>query len=79
MLEYTFMARVECYDMMNFTIDVVGNPNAVPDPIYGELFGITAPYMDTFDIEGLQSIVCPEPETPTQEESWGAIKSLYNR
>jgi len=82
MLEYTFMVVNPCISdggtRMDFPIAVVGNPNAPPDPVFGSLYGVFTPVMDSFGIDGLTSMVmCPESTTPTQEESWGAIKSMY--
>jgi hypothetical protein len=47
-----------------------------PDPSSGELRGTFAPDNEFFQITGLTSVICPE-QIGTQEESWGAIKSLY--
>ena len=82
MLKYTFMAVLDCYTeggdtLLDFMIDVVGDPTAPPDPIFGSLYGVYAPNMDSFGIDGLTSVVCPGPGTPNKEESWGAIKSMY--
>jgi hypothetical protein len=45
-------------------------------PSSGELRGTFAPDNEFFQIAGLTSVICPE-QIGTQEESWGAIKSLY--
>lgn len=47
-----------------------------PNPGSGELRGTFLPDNEFFSIRGLTSILCPE-QIGTQEESWGAIKSLY--
>jgi len=47
-----------------------------PYPASGELRGTFAPENEFFPIDGLVSILCPE-QIGMQEESWGAIKSLY--
>lgn len=47
-----------------------------PNPGSGALQGAYMPDNELFPIQGLTSIVCPE-QVATQEESWGAIKSLY--
>jgi hypothetical protein len=47
-----------------------------PHPGSGELRGTFAPDNEFFPVTGLTSIICPE-QIGAQEESWGAIKSLY--
>lgn len=47
-----------------------------PNPESGEIRGAFAPDNELFPIVGLTSVLCPE-LVGTQEESWGAIKSLY--
>jgi hypothetical protein len=47
-----------------------------PHPQSGELRGTFAPENELFPIVGLTSVLCPE-QIGLQEESWGAIKSLY--
>jgi len=47
-----------------------------PNPVTGSLQGTYAPDNEKFPITGLTSVLCPE-EIGTEEESWGAIKSLF--
>lgn len=47
-----------------------------PHPDSGEICGTFAPENEPFPIAGMISIICPG-LVGTQEESWGAIKSLY--
>ena len=47
-----------------------------PHPDSGEIRGTFAPENELFPIVGLTSIICPD-LVGTQEENWGAIKSLY--
>ncbi len=51
-------------------------PMIGPHPDSGEIRGTFAPENELFPIVGLTSIICPE-LVGTQEESWGAIESLY--
>jgi hypothetical protein len=77
MMTYTFMTTVECEQMWDYQIYVVGHPDAgLEHPVYGGLYGTYAPYHEAFDIGGLMSVICPT-EVDAKEESWGAIKSMY--
>lgn len=59
-----------CNYMTDFPIVVAPNPSS------GYLRGTYHPDNLTFPIIGLTSILCPE-QVAVEEESWGAIKSLY--
>lgn len=48
-----------------------------PHPDSGFLRGTYAPDNDFFDIIGLTSKLCPEEPVAVEEESWGAVKSMY--
>jgi hypothetical protein len=73
---YDLLANFTCYliapcsSATNYQIEVG------PDPRSGYLRGTYAPDNDFFDIVGLTSWLCPE-GVATEEESWGAIKSMY--
>ncbi len=69
-MNYEFMLVVPCSQATNYTIEVGPNPGS------GYLRGTYAPDNDFFDIIGLTSYLCPE-GVATEEESWGAIKSMY--
>jgi hypothetical protein len=64
------MTLAPCGSLVDFPL-VIG-----PHPDSGELRGTFAPENELFPIIGLTSIICPD-LVGTQEESWGAIKSLY--
>ena len=68
----TYECRVlaPCDQMWDYPIVVSAHPDS------GYLRGTYAPDHEFFDIIGLTSIVCPL-EYGTEEESWGAIKSMY--
>jgi hypothetical protein len=70
LVTYELMTSVECVDMPDYPI-VVG-----PSPDSGFLRGTYSPNNDFFEIVGLTSYLCPE-SIATEEESWGAIKSMY--
>jgi len=70
-----------CADIPNFEMCIAGAPEsfAIPHPTLGGLYGIyDTPEEDdiAFDIDGLTSTICIS-ETDTNEESWGAVKSMY--
>lgn len=73
---YDLLVNYECYfttscsQATNFTIEVGPHPDS------GYLRGTYSPDNDFFDIIGLTSYLCPE-GVGTEEESWGAIKSMY--
>jgi hypothetical protein len=73
---YDLLVNYECYlvapcsQATNYTI-VVG-----PHPDSGFLRGTYSPNNDFFEIVGLTSWLCPD-GIATEEESWGAIKSMY--
>jgi hypothetical protein len=73
---YNLVATLQC---MTFAPcgPLVDYPLVIgPHPDSGEIRGAFAPENELFPIVGLTSIVCPD-MVGTQEESWGAIKSLY--
>jgi hypothetical protein len=57
--------------LIDFEIIVTDNPDS------GELRGTYAPDNLKFPIIGLTSLLCPSEPIGVEEESWGAIKSLY--
>jgi hypothetical protein len=72
MATYTFYAACGC-----FTGAIEDYPMTVgPHPVSGELWGTYSPDDEYFYPIGLTSIICPV-GVANQEESWGAIKSLY--
>ena len=71
---YNFVSLEPCWNDGGNLVDyplVVG-----PNPGSGELRGTYSPDNEKFSISGLTSILCPQ-EIANQQESWGAIKSLY--
>ena len=70
LVTYEFMTLVDCVDMWDYPIVVSAHPDS------GYLRGTYSPNNDFFDITGLTSYLCPN-EIGTEEESWGAIKSMY--
>ncbi len=77
MVKYEFMKMVECPDMIDYQLVVVGHPDpGLAHPTYGSLYGTYSPDHEAFPIDGLTTVFCPL-ETDVQEESWGAIKSMY--
>lgn len=72
MATYTFYAVDDCYtgSLQDYPM-IIG-----PDPGSGELRGTYSPDNNYFYPVGLTSIICPV-ETANEEQSWGAIKSLY--
>ena len=70
LVTYEFMTTVECVDMPDYPIVVTTHPDS------GYLRGTYSPNNDFFEIIGLTSFLCPE-SIATDEESWGAIKSMY--
>jgi hypothetical protein len=69
---YTFILMEDCVDARDLEIRVVANPSS------GYLRGTYYPDGDKFPIIGLTSLICPE-LFATEEESWGAIKSMMYR
>lgn len=73
---YDLLVNYECYftsncsQVSNYTIEVGPHPDS------GYLRGTYSPDNEFFDIIGLTSWLCPE-GVGTEEESWGAIKSMY--
>lgn len=71
---YTFYKPDPCWDqgggIMNYRLMVVENPSS------GYLRGTWHPDNSIFLITGLTSYLCPF-EIGVEEESWGAIKSLF--
>lgn len=59
-----------CSKMRDYPICVGAHPDS------GHLRGTYAPDHEFFDIIGLTSYLCPN-QIGTEEESWGAIKSMY--
>jgi hypothetical protein len=70
LVTYECRALVPCSQMWDYPIVVSANPDS------GFLRGTYSPNNDFFDITGLTSFLCPE-SIGTEEESWGAIKSMY--
>ena len=70
LVTYEFFTVAECVDMPDYPIVVSADPDS------GYLRGTYAPDNDFFEIIGLTSFLCPE-SIATEEESWGAIKSMY--
>lgn len=70
LVTYQFLALAECVDMPDYPIVVSPHPDS------GYLRGTYSPNNDFFEITGLTSFLCPE-SIATEEESWGAIKSMY--
>ncbi len=68
----TYECRVlqPCSEMWDYPIVVSAHPDS------GYLRGTYAPDHELFEITGLTSYICPE-LIGTEEESWGAIKSMY--
>jgi len=71
------MTTAPCENLVDYYINVVGDPNGITDPLYGDLYGTYPPLMEHFGVTGLSTIVCPENPTPAENESWGAVKSMY--
>jgi hypothetical protein len=71
---YTFLSYEPCWDagggLMNYRLVIIENPGS------GELRGTAHPDNLPFPITGLTSYLCPF-EIGVEDESWGAIKSLY--
>lgn len=75
--KYTILALTPCADMWDWNVEVVGHPDpGLEDPVFGGLYGTYGDTHAPFDIDGLKLVVCPF-ETDAQDESWGAIKSMY--
>jgi hypothetical protein len=70
LVQYDMILIGDCFDWTNLTI------NVVEDPRSGFLRGTYAPDNDKFPCVGLTSIICPA-DIGVEEESWGAIKSMY--
>jgi hypothetical protein len=68
----TFYAAHGCDDGLNADFPLVVGPH----PVTGVLRATFYPDNEYFYPAGLTSIMCPE-GTAVEEESWGAIKSLY--
>jgi hypothetical protein len=64
------MTTAPCGSLSDYPLVIGLHPGS------GELRGTFAPDNEFFQIAGLTSVLCPE-QIGTQEESWGAIKSLY--
>ncbi len=77
---YNLICTLKCFTLASCAREggvLTDYPVAIgPNPRSGELRGTFAPENDFFPILGLTALLCPE-ETGTQEESWGAIASLY--
>lgn len=67
---YTCMTTVTCPEMLDYQL-VIG-----PHPGSGELRGSYSPDNELFPIDGLTSYLCLD-QIGVEEESWGAIKSMY--
>ncbi len=77
LVKYTLMTMVDCPDMYDYQMYVGPHPDpGLEHPEYGGLYGTYAPDHEAFPVDGLTTIFCPF-ETDAQEESWGAIKSMY--
>jgi hypothetical protein len=78
---YNMICKLECFT----TEDCWDNGGTLadydlvigPHPDSGELRGTYHPDMLPFPIFGLTSFLCPQEMVGVEEESWGAIKSLY--
>ncbi|MDD3643583.1 MAG: hypothetical protein PHQ19_09000 [Candidatus Krumholzibacteria bacterium] len=70
MVTYLCMTFVPCAEMWDYPIVVS------PDPTTGQLRGTYAPDNNFFSIVGLSSYLCID-AIAVEEESWGAIKSMY--
>jgi hypothetical protein len=71
LVTYECLALTEsCDGMWDYPIEVH------PDPRSGFLRGTYEPDNEFFDFVPLTSWLCPE-QIGTEEESWGAIKSMY--
>lgn len=77
---YNLICKLTCVTFASCASDggvLVDYPLVIgPNPESGEVRGAFAPDNELFPIVGLTSVLCPE-QIGTQEESWGAIKSLY--
>ena len=70
LVNYECVILAPCSQMTNYTIEVGPHPDS------GYLRGTYSPDNDFFDVIGLTSYLCPE-GVAVDEESWGAIKSMY--
>ena len=77
---YNLVCTYNCYTFepcWNDGGQLVDYPLVIgPHPDSGELRGTYSPDNNTFPIIGMTSILCPQ-EIANEQESWGAIKSLY--
>ena len=70
LVKYSCMTSVPCSQMRDYSIVVSAHPDS------GFLRGTFSPDNDTFEAVGLTSYLCPQ-GIGTEEESWGAIKSMF--
>ena len=70
MCTYMCYTTVECGQILDYHLVIAPHPGS------GELRCTFAPDNDKLYPIGLTSVLCPS-EIATEEESWGAIKSLY--
>jgi hypothetical protein len=70
LVTYECITLESCSKMRDYPICVGAHPDS------GYLRGTYAPDHEFFDIIGLTSYLCPN-QIGTEEESWGAIKSMY--
>jgi hypothetical protein len=76
---YDRLATYECLIIDPMGCDGMPDyPLAIgPHPVSGELRGTYSPDNNTFPIVGLTTFLCPTEGVASDDESWGAIKSLY--
>jgi len=70
LITYECRVLAPCEQMLDYAIVVSAHPDS------GYLRGTYAPDHELFDVIGLTSYLCPD-YIGTEEESWGAIKSMY--
>jgi hypothetical protein len=78
LVSYNCRFLLPCYDAVEAPTGASNYMLGIgPDPSSGYLRGTYAPDNEFFDIIGLPTYICPEEGVGTEEESWGAIKSMY--
>jgi hypothetical protein len=73
---YDLLATFECVTLFDCTQVANYAITVGPHPDSGALRGTYTPDNEFVEIIGLTSFICPE-GVATDEESWGAIKSMY--
>jgi hypothetical protein len=77
LVKYEFLTQVDCPDMLDYLINVVDHPDTgLWIPECDGLYATYPPNHEPFCLDGLTTTLCPT-ETDAEEESWGAIKSMY--